>query len=119
MGHNPPYDIFDRDGYLADIGGLQALYPLLRELSVLPYDDLVRFRISNVLAGSLSQKQIEVHFFKKPLLVDNDLLTAVKIIQQDLDIIVQGLEEDRGRQFAAPVNPYMEQVLGVELEIEP
>ena len=82
------------------------------------HDDLAIWG-DDIEARPLTGEQLEVDLFLISVPVDDDLLDVVIIIEQFLGRITEGLQQNRSGKFAAPVDPDVEDVFMVEIEIEP
>ena len=89
-----------------------------RELAVLPDEDVVADRdvVRRALPG---QKLVLDRLRVLVLREDVDRLGVVVVVEQLLGVVPERLEQHRGGHLAAAVDADVEQVLRVELEVEP
>ena len=99
---------------------LQLLDGELGELAVLLDQDLARVRVADVAAGALAGEQVVLDRLGVLLVrLEEDRLGVVVVVEQLLGRVAEGAQQHRRVQLAAAVDADVEQVLGVELEVEP
>ncbi len=126
--------LLDVEGQRADLRLLQLLDRPAGELAVLLDDHLAGLRILDVAGGALAGEQLQLdRLLVLALLADGDGLGGVEVVEHllgralELDRGLLGgirdraerAQEHRGRQLAAPVDADEEQVLVIELEVDP
>src|SRR5229473_2778248 len=122
------------EGQRADLGLLQLLDRPAGELAVLLDDHLAGLRVLDVSGGALAGEQLQLHrLLVLALLADGDGLGGVEVVEHllgralELDRALLGgvghraerAQEHRRRKLAAPVDAHVEDVLVVELEVDP
>ena len=99
---------------------LQLLDGELGELAVLLDQDLARVRVADVAAGALAGEQVVLDRLRVLLVrLEVDGLGVVVVVEQLLGRVAEGAQQHRRVQLAAAVDADVEEVLGVELEVEP
>ena len=122
-------------GRRLELRGLELLDGAAGELAVLLDDHLAGLGIADVAGGALARQQVEARrtFSNLSLPLDVDGLGVVVVVEDllggaaELDRVLlggvghaaQGAEQHRRRQLAAPVDAHVEDVLVVELEVDP
>ena len=110
----------DLDRQALDVRVLQLLDGELGELAVLLDQDLARVRVADVAAGALAGEQVVLDRLRVLLVrLEVDRLGVVVVVEQLLGRVAERAQQHRRVQLAAAVDADVEQVLGVELEVEP
>ena len=81
-------------------------------------NDLFAFRIFDVFRRFLTGQRFinpKINFFAFKC----DLLNTVKIIQDKFRRIAHGFQQNCDRHFPAAVDPHVEQILGIKLQVQP
>src|SRR3989449_794926 len=115
----PAEHLLEGDGNLLDAGLLHQPERRPGELAALLDDQLVALRVAQV-AGRLHAHQVIGHeAFRRLAAVEDDGVLAVKVVEEVLGGHAEGAQEDGGVELPPPVDTHVEDVLGVELEIDP
>ena len=110
----------DLDGQALDVRVLQLLDRELGELAVLLDQDLARVRVADVAAGALAGEQVVLDRLRVLLVrLEEDGLGVVEVVEQLLGRVAERAQQHGRVQLAAAVDADVEQVLRVELEVEP
>ncbi len=105
---------------LLDLGVLQLLDGGLGELAVLLDQDLARLRVPDVAGGALARKQVVLDRLLVLLgRLEEHRLRRVEIVEQLFGRVPERAQENRRVQLAATVDAHVQDVLRVELEVEP
>ena len=109
---------FDRQ--TVDLRILQLLDRELGELSVLLDQDLARFRMADVATRALARQQIVLDRLRVFLArLEMGGLGIVVVVEQLLGGVTEGAQQYCRVQLAPTIDPHVEQVLGIELEVQP
>ena len=107
-------------GQAVDLGVLQLLDRLLGELAVLLDEDLARIRMTDVARRALAGKQVVLDRLLVLLArLEEDRLGRVEVVEQLFGRVAERAQEHRRVQLAATVDAHVDDVLRVELEVEP
>ena len=99
---------------------LQLLDGALGELAVLLDEDLARVRVADVARRALAGEQVVLDRLRVLLArLEEDRLGVVVVVEQLLGRVAERAQQHRRVQLAAAVDAHVEDVLGVELEVEP
>ena len=96
--------------HLADVLGVDAL---------VPGDDHVAFTVGDVEAGRLALQALGHQFHLRPFGLQRERVEHEEVGEDLLRRHADGLEQDGDRHLAATVDTEVEDVLGVELEVQP
>src|SRR5690606_33424381 len=69
--------------------------------------------------GLLLEEQVGGGLLEPALFRAEDALALVEVVEQRLGVVAERAQEHGGRQLAAPVDADVEDVLAVELEVDP
>jgi len=120
LGQDPPDEFAGFDRQPADADFLQLLERLLAELPVLLDQDFAGFGVENVLRRPAAHQDLRVQFLVRlDLIADKDPLTGIESVEEFFRGVPKGFEEYRYREFAASVDAVVQNVLGIEFQIEP
>ena len=116
-GGDPADDIFFVYKYPGDPGIDHLLHKGFGDLSPLLGNHLARLRL-DILRGLFPDERIvdghvELAFFYQ------HRFDIIEVIQDELRGASHRLEQDRHRHLPSPIDPDIEEVLGIELKIEP
>ena len=81
--------------------------------------NLAAFRITDINGRSGAYQKVLIQRLCHPFLFEVDTLGPVKIVQQLISAVAQGLEQDGDRKLTPSINTYVEDVFGVEFQIDP
>ena len=108
------------DRQALDVGVLQLLDSELGELAVLLDQNFARLRVAHIPRRPLARKQIVLDglcvFLPR---LEEDGFRVVVVVEQVLGGVAKRAQKDRRVQLAPPVDAHIEEILGIELEIEP
>ncbi len=111
------HHLFGVHGQAVEVRFLELADGLARELAVLAHDG---FAVDlDVARGTLAREQIELDRLRVLLAVEEDGLGAVVEREQLLGAVTEGLEQHRRVHLAATIDADVDQILGIELEVEP
>ena len=110
----------DLDRQALDVRVLELLDGELGELAVLLDQDLARVRVADVARGALAGQQIVLDRLRVLLArLEEHRFGVVVVVEQILGGVAEGAQQHRRVQLAPTVDAHVEQILGVELEVEP
>ena len=119
LGGDLPHEILDLEGQTLDPRLAHALDVPLGELAPLLDEDVVSLGVADVLRRSLTAEQVEVDRPHDRLALEEDLLAVVVVVEQALGRVAEGAQEHGRVELASAIDADEEQVLVVELEVEP
>jgi hypothetical protein len=88
------------------------------ELAVLPQDD-VSASVPDLLGAALTHQESRNDALHDLLAVDTNRLGIVEVVEKLLGRVAKRLQQDGRMDLTAPVDPGVEQILVVELEVQP
>ena len=107
-------------GSMLDARLLQLADRALGELAVLLDEDFLRLRVLDVARRALADEQLVVDLARVLLArLEVDGLGVVEVVEQLLGRVAERAQQHRRVQLAAAVDADVEDVLVVELEVEP
>src|SRR5436190_2882552 len=116
---DPAEHLLEGGGNLLDAGLLHQPERRPGELAALLDDQLVALRVAQV-AGRLHAHQVIGHeAFRRLAAVEDDGVLAVEVVEEVLGGHAEGAQEDGGVELPPPVDTHVEDVLGVEFEVDP
>ncbi len=119
LGGDLAHEILDLEGQTLDPRLAHALDVALGELAPLLDQDVAGLGVADVVGRPLTAEQIEVDRPHDGLALEEDLLAVVVVVEKTLRGIAERPQENRRVELAAAIDADEEQVLVVELEVEP
>jgi len=116
---DPAEHLLEGDGNLLEARLLHLPERRPGELAALLDDQLVALRVAEV-AGRLHAHQVVGHeAFRGLAAVEDDGVLAVEVVEEVLGGHAERAQEHGGVELPPPVDAHVEDVLGVELEVDP
>src|SRR5262245_40745310 len=111
--------LFHGDGDLLDAGVLHLAQRHRRELAPLLHEELVRARVAYVARRLHAHQMIGLEQLGRLAAVEDDGVLAVEVVEDVLGGHLERAQDDGGVELPPPVDAHEQDVLRVELEVDP
>src|SRR6185369_5926543 len=116
---NAADDLVERDRDLLETGLFHVAQRLARELASLAHQHFIARRVADVARGLLAIESLALELLPRLAAFDPDVVDRIEEVEELLGVHPERAQQHRCRELAAAIDAHVQDVLGVELEVEP